>query len=168
MDIHGAAFYGLADAPAVKAFENCAEGDALDITLGGTLDPSSIKISARAVLKRKGIVMSWPARSDVDAVLLEVNGNDVLVTKERTPIVHMNVFRDFGTDPSDYRFVVVKLGYLWPEMYSIAADSMMLMTPGSTCEVVERCEFHHLPRPVYPLDKAMEWEPKVYEGNTHG
>ena len=164
MDIRGAAFYGLADAPAVEAFESCAEGDALEVTLGGTLDPASVKISAKAILKKKGVVMAWPARNDVAAVLLDVNGNDVLVTKERTPIVHMKVFSDFGTDPSAYRFVILKLGYLWPEMYSIAADSLMLFTPGSTCEVVERCVFGHIPRPVYPLDREMEWMPRVYEG----
>ena len=163
MDIRGAAFYGLADAPAVEAFETCSEGDALGINLGGTLDPASIRISARAVLKKKGTVMAWPARNDIPAVLLDINGNDVLVTKERTPIVHMKVFRDFGTDPSDYRFVILKLGYLWPEMYSITADSMMLLTPGSTCEVVERCVFHNIPRPVFPLDREMEWEPEIYE-----
>ena len=165
MDIHGAAFYGLADAPAVEAFEACKEGDVLEITLGGTLDSASVRVQVKAVLKKKGIVMAWPARNDVEAVLLEVNGNDVLVTKARTPIVHMKVFDDFGTDPSDYRFVILKLGYLWPEMYSIAADSLMLLTPGSTCEVVERCEFHHIPRPVFPLDREMEWAPEVYEGS---
>ena len=38
----------------------------------------------------------------------------------------------------------------------------MVFTKGSTCEVVEECEFHVLPRPIYPLDKDMEWTPKLW------
>ena len=32
----------------------------------------------------------------------------------------MAVFRNFSLQPQDYRFIVFKLGYLWPELYEAA------------------------------------------------
>ena len=52
--------------------------------------------------------------------------------------------------------IIGLLGYLWPELHEIAKASIMLFTPGSTCERVEQCAFHHIPRPVYPIDRDMD------------
>jgi len=43
-----------------------------------------------------------------------------------------------------------------------------LMTRGSTCEVVEKCRFRSLARPIYPLDKDFVWEPVPYKSECGG
>lgn len=159
--IRNTLFAGITDATVVEACRDLQEGDRLVCTLGGTLDPSSAKVPVHAVLKKRGTVMNWPQNVPVESVLLEVNGNDVLVNAERTVIVHLSVFERFNITPADYRFIVLKLGYLWPDFYGVAKDFLMLFTKGSTCEVVEDCSFRLVPRPIYPLDRDMEWTARL-------
>ena len=94
-------------------------------------------------------------------MVLGIGGVDVIVTAERTVLVHMDSFRDVQIDPLAYHVVVLKLGYLWPEFYDVAKHFKMIFTKGSTCEVVTDCDFHVLPRPIYPLDKDMQWTPVI-------
>ena len=152
---------GIADAKVVEACRTLNAGDTLTVTIGGTLDPASASVTGTAVFKRRAVVYSWPGNIPFESVLIGIDGVDVLVTEERTPIVHAAVFKDFDITPADYRVIVVKLGYLWPELYDLAKDFLMLLTKGSTCEVMTDCDFHVVPRPIYPLDRDMQWSPRV-------
>jgi microcystin degradation protein MlrC len=53
---------------------------------------------------------------------------------------------------------VVKLGYLEPQIRSIAKRSMMALTTGSTDELFTRLPYRELSRPIYPLDGEFEAE----------
>lgn len=152
---------GIADAAVVEACKDLREGDAMACTIGGRLDPASTAVTANAVFKRRGVVYSWPGNQPIESVLLSIDGVDVIVNEERTPIVTTAVFEEFGLYPADYRVIVVKLGYLWPELYDTAKDFLMLLTKGSTCEVMTDCDFHIVPRPIYPLDRDMQWTPTI-------
>ncbi len=154
-------FLGIADAPVVAQCENLAPDTVFTCTLGGTLDPNSVSVTLNAKLLRKGVVCSWPGGMPIPSVLLESAGNQILVTAMRTPVVYKKTLDDFDLHPEKYRCTVVKLGYLWPELQEVAADSIMLFAPGSACEVVEQCVFHHIPRPIYPIDKDMDWMPTI-------
>lgn len=152
---------GIADSKVVEKCRNLKPGDKLNCTIGGTLDPASKTVTADAVFKGNGVVYSWPGNLPVPSVLLSVNGIDVLVNSERTPIVTAAFFEEFGIQPENYRVIVVKLGYLWPELYDVSKDFIMLLTKGSTCEIMADCDFHIVPRPIYPLDKDMRWTPSI-------
>ena len=58
----------------------------------------------------------------------------------------------------DYHIVVVKLGYLFPEVKEIAAESLFAFSPGFADQRLG-LEFRNAPRPIFPLDQAFEWEP---------
>lgn len=164
--IEGAIFTGIVDGPLVEACRSLSPGDRLSCTLGGSLDPNSTKISVEAVYKRSGIILSWPAEEPVESVLISVDGTDVLVSAGRAPVIDLAAFQNFGIRAEDYRFVIVKLGYLWPALHDAAADSIMFFTSGSTCEVVERCNFKKIPRPMYPIDRDMARRPTGADGNV--
>jgi microcystin degradation protein MlrC len=53
---------------------------------------------------------------------------------------------------------VVKLGYLEPQIRSIAKRSMMALTTGSTDELFTRLPYRELSRPIYPLDGEFDAE----------
>ncbi|MCE5188718.1 MAG: M81 family metallopeptidase [Eubacteriales bacterium] len=167
-NVTGALFAGITDRPLVEACENLQPGAAFHCELGGTLDPNSVRVSLDAVFIRKGVLEDWPAKAPVESVLIRAAGNDIIVSAKRAPVCDMAVFRNFSLQPHDYRFIVFKLGYLWPELYEAAPDSLMLMTRGSTCEVVEKCRFRSLARPIYPLDKDFVWEPVPYKSECGG
>lgn len=160
-DANGVLIGGIADAGVVAECKNLKPGDKFTCRIGGTLDPKSKSVEAEAVFKRNGVVYSWPGRAPIESALISIDGVDVLVNRERTPIVYASTFARFGIDLEKYRIVVVKLGYLWPELCDIAKDFMMLLTKGSTCEIMTDCEFHIVPRPIYPLDRDMQWIPTI-------
>jgi microcystin degradation protein MlrC len=65
--------------------------------------------------------------------------------------------RSAGVDPLGYKLVVVKLGYLWDALRPLATRAIIALTPGATCEVLEKVPYRHISRPIYPLDKGFEW-----------
>lgn len=152
---------GICDKDVVAACRDLAEGDFFDCSIGQTLDPASTKVQVRAQYLRSGIAYRWPGDGKTDAVVIRVEGIDLLITEVRTCITSKKTFYEFDLKFDDYKIIVLKLGYLWPEFYDVAKDYLMVFTKGSTCEVVEECEFHVLPRPIYPLDKDMEWKPVI-------
>jgi microcystin degradation protein MlrC len=68
------------------------------------------------------------------------------------------MMRILGVEPTERKVIVVKLGYLEPEIRAIAKRSMMALTTGSTDELFERLPYQNLPRPIYPLDTEFEAE----------
>ena len=154
-------FLGITDAQVIAACRQLQPGDYFDCAIGGTLDPASVRVPVRARYIRSGMAYRRPGNLSSPAVYLQCDGIDVIVTEIRMPITSTQTFDSMGIDPYRYKRIILKLGYLWPEFYEIAKDYLMVFTRGSTCEVVEQCEFHMLPRPIYPLDKDMEWTPTI-------
>ena len=89
--------------------------------------------------------------------LLDVNGIDVVVTSKHVGCYDPDMMRALGVEPEQCKVIVVKLGYLEPEIRAIAKRSILVLTDGSTNEVFSRLKYKHLPRPMYPMDKNMEW-----------
>jgi microcystin degradation protein MlrC len=51
--------------------------------------------------------------------------------------------------------VVVKIGYLVPELYDMRGDWIMALTPGGVDQDLERMEFKRINRPMFPFDREM-------------
>lgn len=51
----------------------------------------------------------------------------------------------------------MKLGYLWDALPPLAKRVIIALTPGATCEVLERVPYRHISRPMYPMDEGFEW-----------
>ncbi|MGO4423935.1 MlrC C-terminal domain-containing protein, partial [Streptomyces sp. MCAF7] len=63
---------------------------------------------------------------------------------------------DFGgLDPRGYDLLVVKAGCPAPELYGLAADWHLALTPGSVDQDLPRLGHHHLERPLFPFDPDM-------------
>jgi len=60
-----------------------------------------------------------------------------------------------GLDPRKTDIVVVKIGYLVPELYNLRADWIMALTPGGVDQDLERLPYKRIKRPMFPLDKDM-------------
>lgn len=63
-------------------------------------------------------------------VVIEVGSIQVIVTKKRKPYHHEADFTRLGLTPREADILVVKIGYLVPELYDIRADWIMALTPG--------------------------------------
>ncbi len=88
-------------------------------------------------------------------VVVRVGSVDVIVTKKRKPYHHEKDFTDLGLNPRESDIVVVKIGYLVPELYHMRGDWLMAQTPGGVDQNLERLGHQNIIRPMYPLDKDM-------------
>lgn len=98
-------------------------------------------------------------QGDQDAeteVVVQVGSVSVIVTKKRKPYHYEKDFTRLGLDPRKTDVVVVKIGYLVPELYDMRADWIMALTPGGVDQDLERLSFKRIMRPMFPFDKDMK------------
>lgn len=88
-------------------------------------------------------------------VVVQVGSVSVIVTKKRKPYHHEDDFTQLGLNPRQTDIVVVKIGYLVPELYDMRADWIMALTPGGVDQDLERLEFKRITRPMFPFDRDM-------------
>lgn len=89
-------------------------------------------------------------------VVLQIGSISAIITKKRKPYHHQKDFTDLGLNPSQTDIIVVKIGYLVPELYEMRGDWIMALTPGGVDQDLERLDYKNIKRPMFPLDKDME------------
>ncbi len=89
-------------------------------------------------------------------VVVKIGNVQVIVTKKRKPY-HLEIdFTRLGLDPRKTDIVVVKIGYLVPELYDMRAGWIMALTPGGVDQDLERLDFKRINRPMFPFDRDMK------------
>ncbi|MDR8390778.1 M81 family metallopeptidase [Aliifodinibius sp. S!AR15-10] len=89
-------------------------------------------------------------------VVVKIGSVNVIVTKKRKPYHHEKDFTQLGLNPRETDIVVVKIGYLVPELYEMQQDWIMALTPGGVDQDLERLNYEHIQRPMFPFDEDME------------
>lgn len=109
-------------------------------------------------LKLTGLVeaIKYGDRYAQTEVVVRIGSIDVIVTKKRKPYHHETDFTQLGLYPRETDIVVVKIGYLVPELFNMRADWLMAQTPGGVDQDLERLEYKRIIRPMFPFDKNME------------
>lgn len=98
-------------------------------------------------------------RGDKDAeveVVVQVGSVSVIVTQKRKPYHEEKDFTRLGLNPRTAAIVVVKIGYLQPELYAMQQDWIMALTPGGVDQDLFRLPYKRIQRPMFPFDKAMK------------
>ncbi|MFI9168129.1 M81 family metallopeptidase [Streptomyces lincolnensis] len=88
-------------------------------------------------------------------VVLTVGSVQVILTRLRKPYHHEHDFTDLELDPRAAEIVVVKIGYLEPELFAMAADWKMALTPGGVDQDLTRLGHRRVRRPLFPFDPQM-------------
>jgi len=95
-------------------------------------------------------------RHAVVEVVVQVGSVHVIVTQQRKPYHKERDFTRLGLQPRKADIVVVKIGYLEPELYAMRADWLLALTPGGVDQDLERLPYRRIKRPMFPLDKDMK------------
>jgi microcystin degradation protein MlrC len=98
--------------------------------------------------------------AEVEAVI-RVGSVHVIVTQKRKPYHKEIDFTRLGLQPRKAAIVVVKIGYLEPELYNMRAAWEMALTPGGVDQDLSRLPYKHIERPMFPLDKITK-EPDLH------
>jgi len=89
-------------------------------------------------------------------VVVRVGRVRVIVTAKRKPYHLESDFTRLGLNPRETDILVVKIGYLVPELYDMRGDWIMALTPGGVDQDLERLGYQRINRPMFPLDEDME------------
>jgi len=146
--IHASVF----DAAAVACAVGAGVGQTIAVSVGGQVDPGPrgpVRITAEVFSITDG---------DADAgtqVVLRAGSVYAIVTERRKPFHHLDDFRMLGLDPASADIVIVKIGYLEPELYDLAADWTLALTPGGVDQDLLRLGHHRLAAGVVPFDTSV-------------
>tara|TARA_B100000575_G_scaffold79079_1_gene61853 strand:+ start:864 stop:2417 length:1554 start_codon:yes stop_codon:yes gene_type:complete len=105
-------------------------------------------------LKIKGKIMSIK-QGDVNAkteVVVKSGSLNIIVTKKRKPYHYISDFTELSLDPTKTNILIVKIGYLVPELYNIRKGWTMALTPGGVDQDLFRLDYKRIKRPMFPLD----------------
>ena len=138
---------------------------ALDAGVGGTV---AAKVGAAVddryappvLLKGKVLAIKEGDRNARTEVVVQSGSLKVIVTEKRKPYHYLKDFTDLDLNPEQADILMVKIGYLVPELYEIRADWVMALTPGGVDQDLYRLPYQYIQRPMFPLD-TFEEEPDL-------
>lgn len=93
-------------------------------------------------------------------VVVKIGSISVIVTKKRKPYHRESDFTNLGLTPRDSDIIIVKIGYLVPELYNMRKGWIMALTPGGVDQDLKRLGHKRIKRPMFPLDIDMQ-EPNL-------
>ena len=158
----------LAGIPDGEAARNCfaqGVGATVTLSLGGKLDSAH----GGPLTVTGAVEHLYQAAADAkDAAIatLRVGGVRVLISDRRKYFAALDDFRKAGVEPLDHKIVVVKLGYLMPELRDAAPREILALSPGYSDMDLTRLPYRYVTRPIFPLDEEFEWRPMIT--NTAG
>ena len=89
-----------------------------------------------------------------DAVV-EAGGIELVLTERRRPFHNLSDFHALGLAPSAADLLVVKSGYLSPDLRELPMAQVMALTDGAVSQDLEGLENRHRPRPTWPFQRGM-------------
>jgi microcystin degradation protein MlrC len=155
----GVVLAGITDRPATEAAYAAGQGAGIRIKIGATLDPKgSSPVEIDATVK-----FLLPADKPIDReAVLTVGGIDLVVASKRRPYHDIADFTRLGLDLRTAKIVVVKSGYLSPELAPLANPSIMALSPGVVDQFVERLPRHRYQHPIFPGQRDFSFTPEVH------
>jgi microcystin degradation protein MlrC len=150
-------YSGFYDEPAAAACVKAGEGAELDITLGGNWD----KLNGKKIPLRVRVKKIAGDYGPYHSILVLATCRNILfsITSKHIGFGDEGLLPALGINAAEYPLVVVKLGYLEPCFRTIAKRAIMAASRGCSNEILETIPYKKVRRPLYPLDKDMDWRP---------
>ena len=164
----------VVDAPAVARAIAAGVGAEIAMTVGGTLDPRynrPVPVAGRVRILSDGRFVSSDKKSaGVEfhmgrAAVIEVGRVSVLATERPAFTFDPALYRSVGLEPRDAKIVVVKSPLQFRDGYGAFARACWVVdTPGPSTARVERLDWRHRSRPLFPFDDDFEPEIRAVVG----
>lgn len=132
---------------------------AVSIGVGGTIDAlAGAKVDNRYAppVRIKGTITAIQKDEKDNTIVVVKSGSiSVIVTEKRKAYHYERYFTEVGLNPREADILVVKIGYLVPELYNIRKGWVMALTPGGVDQDLLRLPYKNIQRPIFPLDADM-------------
>lgn len=146
---------GITDLPAVEACFMAGVGARLDLKIGASLDPAGVSVTAMADVLRLDAGTGPAERQAV----VQIGGITVVLAARRRPYHDIADFIRLGLDPGAVGLLVVKSGYLSPELAPIANPNLMALSDGVVNQDISRLANQHRAKGTLPWDEHPGFAP---------
>jgi len=146
LKVPDAVYASIPDAAAMDVIRAAGVGQTVTLSLGGKLDPVNgqpLTVTGQVLTLLEG---------DNPQAVVKVDGVRVIVTQRRKPFHYEADFQAVGIEPTQHALVVVKIGYLVPDLKRMARTALLALSPGAVNQDIVRLPYQRLTRPIYPLD----------------
>jgi microcystin degradation protein MlrC len=136
---------------AVRVAAAAGVGAVVTVTAGAEVDDlhaGPVTFTGRVHAVRVGDVH---AKTEV---VIQVGSVYAIITELRKPYHKEIDFTALDLRPRESDIVVVKIGYLEPELFDMAKDWMLALTPGGVDQDLERLGHRRIRRPMWPFDRV--------------
>jgi microcystin degradation protein MlrC len=142
------------------------DGDAVNRCFGAG-EGSTLRLSIGATIEKR---YGPPFETDVMVVrlieeprmaVIRCNGVEAVLSDGPRTFRNPGQFEQCGIDPLSRKIVVVKMGYLYPQLTEIAPRHIMLMTPGAGDMRIESLTYTRRRKPLYPFEPDTRFDPTV-------
>lgn len=143
---------------AVESIVRAGVGATVTVTAGAQVDDTHggpVSMTGRIHAIKKG------DRNAVTETVVQVGSVFVILTKLRKPYHLEKDFTELNLEPRSANIVIVKIGYLEPELFNMAADWMLALTPGGVDQDLPRLGHQRIRRPMWPFDKTFSEAPDL-------
>ena len=143
---------GIMDSEACDTCYKAELGEVLTLKIGGSLSKESESATITGKLIHKGDILSYQYNNAGPSATLDCGDYTVVITKNRAALCRPDIFESINLDYKKFSIVVVKLGYLFPELAEEAERAILAFTPGASTERLEDMNLKRIRRPMFPLD----------------
>ena len=150
-------FAGITDAPATEACYKAGVGATLLLSIGATLDP----VGSKPVQVRAKVVFLLPAAPRSREAVVQIDGVTLVISDYRRPYHDIVDFTRLGLQPKSFKIIVVKSGYLSPELSPLANPSLMALSDGSINQDIVHLPANKYRVPTYPFVADLHFTPKA-------
>jgi microcystin degradation protein MlrC len=160
-------YASITDPAAVAAAAKAGVGGEVTVEAGGKIDsgssgPVRLTGTVRSLLCGDPVGADRVGADSVggdpvggDIAVVDVGRVSVILTSRRKPYHVIADFAALGLDARAADIVIVKIGYLEPELYDAAADWLLALTPGGVDQDLPRLGHHNLDGQVFPFDTSL-------------
>ncbi|KAI0841073.1 Microcystin LR degradation protein MlrC [Hypoxylon sp. FL0890] len=138
---------------AVQKAVDAGVGATITVTAGAEVD--NIHAGPITMTGRVHSIKHGDRHAEIE-VVLQVGSVFAILTKLRKPYHHESDFTELDLAPRSADIVIVKIGYLEPELYDMAQDWMLGLTPGGVDQDLVRLGHKRIQRPMWPFDQTFE------------
>ncbi|MDP9800449.1 microcystin degradation protein MlrC [Arcanobacterium wilhelmae] len=149
----------LVDPAAVDAARAAGVGARVHVEVGGKIDQLAPPVPLDAQVR----ALTEDPTGGLTAVL-RVGRLDVIVSTNRNQYGEASQFARLGLDMRDANIVIVKMGYLEPDLHAAANGWLLALTPGGVDQDIVRLGHAQIRRPMFPFDRPETVDLRVIRG----
>ncbi len=149
---------GMTDRPATDACYKAGVGATIPLSIGATLDPiQSQPVRVNATVK----YLAKVGKPEDGEAVVAFDGITVTLSARRRAYHAVEAFQALGLEPTAFKIVVLKCGYLHPTMKPLANPHLIALSPGAIDQDIPNIANKHR-KPSFPWVQDLAYKPTQY------